>query len=273
MNTLENHTLLYDTECPLCNFYTASFISAKMLDKKGRVPFNQLKSLKIKSIDAQRATNEIALVNTKTNQVIYGIDSLLKVIGSSFPLVEKIGNFKPIYFLLQKLYSFISYNRKVIIPAELKKKEVLVCEPDFNVKYRLLFIALSIGITFYSLRYFSPLIKNLPSLSLTGEFLLAMGLIVFQSLFFVGKSVKTTINYLGNLMTVSLVGCLGLIQIIVLNAIITLPQFIVLSSFFGIVGVMFFEHKRRLKLLELPSYLSYTWILYRIIVLLILLNI
>ncbi|CAL2105174.1 conserved membrane hypothetical protein [Tenacibaculum sp. 190524A02b] len=273
MNTLENHTLLYDKECPLCNFYTAGFIRANMLDKNGRQPFNQLKSLKIKNIDVQRATNEIALVDTKTNKVIYGIDSLLKVIGNSFPLVEKIGNVKPIYFLLQKLYSFISYNRKVIIPAELKKKEELVCEPDFNVKYRLLFIVLSIGITFYSLRYFSPLIKNLPSLSLTGEFLLAIGQIVFQSLFFLGKNTKTTINYIGNLMTVSLFGSLGLLQLILLNAIITLPQFIVLSSFFGIVSFMFFEHKRRLKLLELPSYLSYTWILYRIIVLLILLNI
>jgi predicted DCC family thiol-disulfide oxidoreductase YuxK len=36
MKTLENHTLFYDKDCPMCNIYTARFIKTKMLDANGR---------------------------------------------------------------------------------------------------------------------------------------------------------------------------------------------------------------------------------------------
>lgn len=36
MKTLQNQTLLYDEDCPLCQVYTTGFIKAKMLDENGR---------------------------------------------------------------------------------------------------------------------------------------------------------------------------------------------------------------------------------------------
>jgi predicted DCC family thiol-disulfide oxidoreductase YuxK len=39
MKTLNNQTLLYDEDCPMCTFYTAAFIKTKMLDTNGRKPF------------------------------------------------------------------------------------------------------------------------------------------------------------------------------------------------------------------------------------------
>ena len=36
MKTLENQTLLYDEDCPLCSVYTTGFIKNGMLDVNGR---------------------------------------------------------------------------------------------------------------------------------------------------------------------------------------------------------------------------------------------
>ncbi len=272
MNTLNNHTLLYDTECPLCNFYTNGFIKTEMLDRNGRKPFENLTKKELKFIDVKRATNEIALVDTKNENVIYGIDSLLKVIGNSFPVVEKIGKTSFVYFGLKKLYSFVSYNRKVIIPSEKKEVNVLECNPSFNIKYRFLFIFFSVLVTAYTLFNFSSLITSMPIANFKIELMIAAGQIAFQGMFLVQKGIKRSINYIGNLMTVSLIGCIGLFQILLLNAIIGLPQLFILCSFGGVVLLMFFEHKRRVKLLALPSYLSYTWVAYRMIVLLLLIG-
>ena len=37
MKTLENQTLLFDEDCPLCRIYTSRFIKAGMLDENGKM--------------------------------------------------------------------------------------------------------------------------------------------------------------------------------------------------------------------------------------------
>jgi hypothetical protein len=83
---------------------------------------------------------------------------------------------------------------------------------------------------------------------------------------------KTIINYTGNLMTVSLMGSLILTPILILTQFINVSEFIVLGWFGITVFIMFAEHFRRVKVLKLPSYLCFTWVLYRIIALLFILN-
>ena len=46
-------------------------------------------------VDRQRAVNEIALVNTETGEVEYGIKSLFKVIGNSAPVFKPLFSFNP----------------------------------------------------------------------------------------------------------------------------------------------------------------------------------
>lgn len=273
MKTLINQTLLYDEECPLCQVYTSGFIKAKMLDKSGRKPFNHLSKEELNFVDVNRATNEIALIDNKNKTVIYGIDSLLKVIGNSFPFIEKIGYIRPIHFLLRKLYSFISYNRKVVIPRKANKNVKLSCIPDFNTKYRILYILFSILITTLVLFKFSNLVLLLPESTFGRELILTLGQILFQSAFLIKQKKESTLNYIGNLMTVSLMGSLILIPLLIINSITNLATPIILIWFGTIVLIMFLEHFRRIKTLELPSYLSYTWAIYRIIALLIILNI
>ena len=272
MRTLENQTLLYDEDCPLCRVYTSAFINAGMLDENGKKPYCKLSNEEQNFIDVKRASNEIALVDNENKTVIYGIDSLLKVIGFSFPWMEKIGNLKPIKLFLKKLYSFISYNRKVIIPSKIKKEIKLQCVPDFNYKYRILYILFAATITTFILYKFSDSISILPKSTILRELILALGQIVFQSLFLIKFDKKVITNYIGNLMTISLMGSLLLIPILILNVFFNVPESITLCWFGSTVLLMLIEHSRRIKLLELPFTLSITWVIYRIIALIIILK-
>lgn len=272
MKTLENQTLLYDEDCPLCSLYTTGFVKSGMLDENGRKSYCQLSDEEQNFVDLKRAPNEIALVDNKTKTVTYGIDSLIKVIGFSFPLIEKIATIKPIHYVLRKMYSFVSYNRKVIIPGNVKEENKLQCVPDFNYKYRFLFIAFALTVTTFVLFGYSNLIPVLLKTSIVREVALAFGQIVFQSLFLLKFNKQTIINYAGNLMTVSLMGSLILLPILIVSQFINIPVIIILGWFAITVLIMFTEHMRRIKILKLPHYLCYTWILYRILALFFILN-
>lgn len=238
MKTLENQTLLYDQECPMCNLYTAGFIKAKMMDKNGRKPFVAITEAEQEFIDIQRATNEIALVNHHNKTVIYGIDSLLEIIGHSFPRMKKIGITQPIYFLLKKLYKFISYNRKVVIPSRKKENSQLQCVPDFNFTYRYLYLVFATVITVLTLYKCASILTLLPQASMTREILLATGQIGFQLVFLTQNDYKTNLNYIGNLLTVSLMGALILLPMIIVNEFITVPQLVILGWFGMTVLIM-----------------------------------
>ncbi|NRD24740.1 hypothetical protein HNV10_15915 [Winogradskyella litoriviva] len=271
MKTLPNQTLLYDKDCPLCNVYTSGFIKAKMLDNNGRKAYCDLTYEEQNFIDLKRATNEIALFDNKNKTVIYGIDSLLKVIGNSMPWVEKIGNLKPIKFGLKKLYSFISYNRKVIIPSKEDQTQTLQCVPDFNYKYRYIYILFATLITSIVLFKFGKLLNIIPESNIYREYLMALGQIGFQFLFISKLKFEKQLNYFGNLMTISLMGSLILIPVLILNSMIDIPELVLLFWFGLTVMIMLFEHIKRIKLLELPMVLTATWILYRLLVLLLIL--
>ncbi|MGB3608067.1 MAG: hypothetical protein WA775_03755 [Psychroserpens sp.] len=272
MKTLENHTLIYYKDCPLCQVYTSGFITTGLLDQNGRKSFSTISLEEQDFIDVNRASNEIALVNNTNKTVVYGIDSLLKVIGIRFPIIEGIGRTRPIKFILRRLYSFISYNRKVIIPSKVEPSEPLQCLPSFNTKYRLLYLLFASIITMLTLFQFSKNISLFPQGQLLREAGITIGQLLFQGLLIYKLDKKTVINYFGNLMTISLMGSLMLIGILILNWFVAMSETLFLIGFGTTVIVMFLEHFRRIKLLKLPSYLSYTWVLYRVLVALLILN-
>ena len=244
MKTLENQTLLYDEDCPLCRVYTSGFIKTGMLDKNGKKPYCQLSKYEQEFIDIKRASNEIALVDNKNKTVLYGIDSLLKVIGFSFPWMEKIGNLKPIKFFLKKLYSFISYNRKVIIQSKIKKEINLQCIPDYNFKYRILYILFAVLI--------SSLIVNqyFFSFSILKIISLFIVLILFQSTLILIYSKEIILNYLGNFSTSILVGSFLLLPILFSNSTINLSKISLDSYFYIILVIVIIDILRRIQIIK-----------------------
>lgn len=268
MKTLKHHVLVFDEDCPLCKAYTYTFINTGMLDQNGREAYNKMKESTCQVIDCNRARNEIALVNTKTGAVVYGIDSLFRVIGHAFPLVKPIFSFKPFRWLMKKIYSFISYNRKVIIPA---RSNADSCVPDFNLKYRLLYLLFTWIVSSLILTSYSKLLVGvIPESRFFREFMVCSGQILFQGIIVSLLYKNKTISYLGNMMTISLVASLVLLVIMGVQSLIGyFNPLLYTLIFLGIAGLMLLEHIRRVSLLEMHGVISFTWVLYRLIILLI----
>lgn len=265
MKTLNNHTLIYDNECPMCNIYSKGFIKSGMLDKNGREAFTELNFKNKNLIDFNRAKNEIALVDHEKNEVIYGLDSLLLIIGNSFPTLEKIARIQPLYWFFKKLYSFVSYNRKQIIPSKKDSTEE-ACVPDFNLKYRLTYIAFVVIFSGFVLSIFSTKLGLGLNQNFWREFAICIGQIVWQIVFLKSYLKDKIWDYLGNMMTVSLIGTLLLIPALFLNL-----NPISSIIYFGIVVfIMFLEHLRRCKILQLNLLPTISWMIFRITVLAIL---
>ncbi|WP_418124508.1 DCC1-like thiol-disulfide oxidoreductase family protein [Chryseobacterium sp. PTM-20240506] len=266
MKTLKNQTLIYDNECPMCNIYSKGFIQCGMLDENGREAFSEL-SVKSRSvIDYKRAKNEIALIDHSTNEVIYGLDSLLAIIGNSFPVLEKIARIQPFYWFFRKLYSFVSYNRKQIIPLSKPYTEES-CVPDFNMKYRIGYILFVVIFSSCILSVFVTKTGLGFSRNFLRELAICLGQIAWQTVFLKAYLKDKIWDYIGNMMTVSLIGTL-----LLLPALFTEFNSLFYIFYFGIVVfMMLLEHIRRCKILELNFIPSISWIIYRTIVLITLL--
>lgn len=266
MRTLANHTIIYDADCPLCVAYTGAFEKAGMLEEGGRVAYSKVGNELRSSIDMDRARNEIALVDKTKNTVIYGIDSLFKVIGHRFRLLGLLFRIRMFRNLMKEVYSFISYNRKVIIPAKPSTIEC-ACVPDLKVGYRWAYI----GFTWLATAWILGLVTQnmypiLPEASFIREFLVCGGQIVFQAAFVELIAREKTLDYLGNLMTVSFAGALALLPGLLLAIWVEESWFHILY-FAAVVGLMLLEHIRRVSLLKLPWWITGAWALYRLIIL------
>jgi predicted DCC family thiol-disulfide oxidoreductase YuxK len=272
MKTLKDNVLLYDSECPMCQLYSSGFIYSGMLDKNCRMDYAQRDSNINLIIDPDRARNEIALVNLKDNTVNYGIFSLFAIIGNSFPFLNKLFYFQPFTWVMRRIYSFISYNRRVIVCGS-KPESPTACNPDFSLKYRMAYVIFTLLVSSWLLKGFSPLLEDFWPVKggWVSELLLVVGQIVFQSFIFLlvspHKSQQKLMDYLGNLMTVSLIGSLLLIPALAIHHFVsTLPLWFYLGWFAAVISFMFFEHKRRVKVYDLPLALSLSWVGYRILV-------
>lgn len=267
MKTLHNHIILYDAECPMCNLYTKAFVKAGMLDDTGRTAYQETPEMLCPLIDRQRAVNEIALVNTETGEVKYGIESLFKVIGNSFPAFKGLFSFRPFVWLAAKFYAFISYNRRVIIQAN---NHDYAIQPSFSLKLRLAYLLFTWFIVGAILTQYAGLLAPMISVgNAWREYFICGGQILFQGLAISLYAPTKRWDYLGNMMTISLAGALLLLPVVIAARFITLPPLVSTLYFLAVAGLMFLEHIRRAKLLQLGWLLTATWALYRLVVLLI----
>jgi len=274
MKTLNHHTLVYDDDCPLCRGYSQLFIDFDMLDEKGKIAFDQLPLELQCHIDQVRSRNEIALINRSSGEVTYGIHSLLKVIGNGMPVLQPLFKIKPFVWLAKHLYSLVSYNRKVIMPVDMTGESCGgSCRPSFHLGYRMLFLLFTWLITAFVLFRYSDLLTGyVPPTTYGREFLMCGGQLLVQGIVLLFLKKEQTWEYLGNMMTISLIGGLLLIPALCIGMISTwINPFVYLLVFLLVVVFMLHEHLRRTKLLGLGLLPTVTWVLYRIVFLVIIL--
>lgn len=265
MRTLNNHKLIIDRDCPMCQLYGGAFEKTGMLEQGSCSPYQTVDSSISNQIDMTKARNEIAFYNTQTKEVFYGLDSLVHIITHNFPFLKPFLKSVSVDFFLRKLYKFISFNRKIIAPSFQKPNE-RVCTPDLNLKYRLLYILFVVLLSSTVLFHFTKPINELMGWNshLGREFMVCLGQIFWQSVVLYKLSKEKLLDYLGNMITTSLIGTLLLLPMLLINS----PSPILALSYFGVVvGFMFFEHIRRCKILNLGWLPSISWLVYRLAVL------
>ncbi len=268
METLKNHQILFDAECPMCKLYTKAIVRAGILDNNGRVAYQEVTQQACPMLDRQRAVNEIALINHQTGEVTYGIHSLFKVIAVAVPSLRFLFSFKPFIWLMTKVYAFISYNRRVIIPAQTNSDRIQL-QPTFKLGYRIAYIVFAWAVTGYILStYTKLLVEALPQGGALREYFICGGQVLFQGLVILIINKEKRWAYLGNMMTVSLAGALLLLPVIGLAGLFDINPWIAIAWFLVVVGLMLLEHARRCKLLEVGWILTASWILYRMVILL-----
>lgn len=266
MKTLQNHLVLYDAECPMCTSYAKTLTQTGMLDSNGRASYQDMPQEACVLVDRQRAVNEIALVNTQTGEVSYGIDSLFKLFGHQIPMLKPLFTFGPFVWLMRKVYAFISYNRRVIIPPAHTVAGSL--QPTFRLSYRLLYLIFTWFIVGFILTGYAHLLTGLVPLgNVYREYMICGGQVFFQGIVISLYAPVKRWDYLGNMMSISFAGALLLLPVLLLAKFVALNAIICTICFMGVAGLMFLEHIRRTKLLQLGWLLTVTWVVYRLLVL------
>ena len=147
--------IIYDGSCPMCRLYTKGMIAADCNSSLTRLSSEEVvQETVLNRLDRQRARHEIPLVDLDGGETLYGIDTWTYVFGRRSHSIEKLLSFRWLRVILQKLYAFISYNRRIIITSAPGRWQLLDLQPDFRLGYRLAFILLVFGLV--SALFFIP---------------------------------------------------------------------------------------------------------------------
>ncbi|AYL98340.1 DCC1-like thiol-disulfide oxidoreductase family protein [Mucilaginibacter celer] len=265
MKALKNHVILFDAECPMCRVYTNAFVKTGMLDQGGRTAYQSEQATTCPVYDRRRAVNEIALINLENGEVTYGVKSLFKILANAWPLFAPLFSFNPFVWLMSKVYAFISYNRRVIIPAAETGFEY---QPTFKLHYRLLYLLFTWFCTGFILSAYAHLLVGMVPLGNPyREYVICGGQIIFQGAAICSFDRRNLWTYLGNMMTISFAGSLLLLIGLLISHFVQLHALVYTLYFMAVAGLMFLEHVRRTKLLGLGWVLTVTWVIYRIVLL------
>lgn len=265
---LKNRKLLIDKDCPMCNIYGKCFSKIGLIDKNTVSPYQTIHDFYANQIDMERAKNEIALLDTENFTTHYGIDAMIEIVAHGSVFLKKILHSQLIYAFLLRLYRFISYNRKVIYPT-LEKEKARDCTPDLNKKYRwayIIFVAVFTGLVLNQFAFHLNARLGWEH-NWVREFIICFGQIGWQMAAISFFKKDKTLEYLGNMSTVSMIGGLLLLPVLLVNSYFSISLIGLVALFGIVVSIMLFEHLRRCKLLGVPLVITISWVGFRTIVL------
>ncbi len=140
--------------------------------------------------------------------------------------------------------------------------------------FKIAAIVFCITVTALTLDQYVQLIQHLINIKYDWRFelFIVTGMLFFQYPFIFKHSWLVKLDYYFNMVLVSFVGSLLLFPLLAVNYYSDFNDTFNILYFFAVVLVMFFDHKRRVAKLNLPIWLTYSWILYRIIILIFILT-
>ena len=135
---------------------------------------------------------------------------------------------------------------------------------------KILISIICIFTTVFTLSQYGKLVQHLLSIKYNWlfELLMVFGMLLFQLLFIYKTNKSILFNYCSKMLLISLIGSLLLWPLFIINKYYIIYDGVNLFYFFCVVSIMYFIHKSIITKMKLPYYLSYTYILYRFIILL-----
>mgnify|MGYP003555866257 CR=1 FL=1 len=150
------------------------------------------------------------------------------------------------------------------------KNSKIIHAPGFKI----IVIVICIAVTALILSLYAQLIQHLITIKYNWQFELFMviGMLFFQYPFIYRTTWSLKLDYYFNMLLVSLTGAILLVPLLVLNHYSNCSDTFNILYFFTVVLIMFFDHKQKVAKLHLSVLISYTWVLYRVIILLFILK-
>lgn len=258
-------TLLIDQDCPLCRTYGHCFVKIGLLDKEGLQSYQMVDEASVSGINLERAKNEIGLYNSENGTATYGLTSIITILTEGNKKSSAILSHPIVFTPLNVLYKFISYNRKVIMPVATQPLQQRACIPSVHIGYRwayIILVALMTGLIVNS--FTRHLFQHLDwGHSKVTELLICFGQVAWQATAVTYFASEKRLTYLGNMSTVSMMGAIIMLPCLIVLAYIPLALPGILLMFFSIVGIMFLEHIRRCQLLGITTWMTFSWLAYR----------
>jgi predicted DCC family thiol-disulfide oxidoreductase YuxK len=255
--------IIYDDTCPMCAWYTGTFVKTGLLTKEGRQAFSNVDAALLNVVDLARGKNEIPLIDTTTHKVYYGIDALLELLGSKLPVIKTIGNLAPVKWFLYRLYRTVTYNRRVIVAPQTAGFNCVDCTPDFNTKYRTFFLLLCFVInTLLIFPLHNHLFANSIFTGLTVERLLLAHtvLVLFNIVLFAALPKNDGFEYLGQVNMLATLFFLLCIPLMLVNKYFLVNDALINTIYLGILGaVIGRDYIRRMK--YAGAWYRYKWVI------------
>jgi hypothetical protein len=243
-----NKIIIYDDSCPMCSAYTKAFVQTGLIESSGRRSFSGISAELLEQVDNHKCRNEIPLIDTATNKVKYGIEALLEILGDKFPVIKRIGNLKPVNWFLKRFYNLVSFNRRVITASKFTKGN-FDCTPDFNVKYRILFLCLGLSfntimlIPEYRVILMNSVLNHTSLMQLqAAHFLFVLANI--SAAFMIGE--RKALEFLGQANMLALLTTLLLLPLVLINSFIHLPATFNNIYLFALLILIVKEYRRRM---------------------------
>lgn len=260
----DSKIIIYDDDCPLCAAYTSAFVKMGFLDKNRRKNFGNIDAVTFALIDKKKCNNQIPLIDLNSKQVWYGIDALLEILDQKIPFIKSFGNIKPIKWLLQKFYKFISYNRKVIVATSAKTNSY-DCSPDLNIPYRIYFLLFFfifntwMLLPLYETVFCKSFISNSSIIQLQAAHLALVCCNIFTALCL---TKKTAMEYLGQVNMLALLSILLLLPLHFINKYTGVADTGINNIYMGFTSIIIIkEYFRRMRYAGIiKNYFIIVWI-------------
>lgn len=142
-------------------------------------------------------------------------------------------------------------------------------QPILRLDYYIAYLLFTWVFTAFILSHYTELISGLLPLGHNyREYFICGGQIFFQGVVARMTCKHKAYNYLGNMMTISFGGALLLLPVMLIAQWININPLFYAGWFFIVAGLMFMEHIRRTKMMELDWTLTISWAFYRLMILL-----